>query len=184
MKSDLLRHAEHLIRTRGYTGFSYADLAEKAAIRKASVHHYFRTKEDLGVAIVGEYLGRFRSELQSITDSSPNVEERLVAYARIFTESLEGGMLPLCGALSAESFSLPERMQPLVAEFFSLHLDWLRAAISEGIASGEFRPDISVDIAAVHLLSTLEGGSLIAWALDDNAVHLAGFAEALKGILK
>ena len=43
----LVEIGETLMRQRGYGGFSYADLALKAGIRKASIHHHFPTKDDL-----------------------------------------------------------------------------------------------------------------------------------------
>ncbi|KFJ90149.1 TetR family transcriptional regulator, partial [Pseudomonas sp. 1-7] len=52
----MIQTAENLMRTRGYTAFSYADLSEAVGIRKASIHHHFPTKEDLGAAIVEEYI--------------------------------------------------------------------------------------------------------------------------------
>lgn len=58
-KSALLAEAETLVRTVGYTAFSYADLSERVGIRKASIHHHFPTKEALGNALIDSYLARF-----------------------------------------------------------------------------------------------------------------------------
>ena len=57
----LLNEAEALLRTRGYAAFSYADLAERVGIRKASIHHHFRTKEELGVSLIDAYLVKFKA---------------------------------------------------------------------------------------------------------------------------
>ena len=62
-REALIRTAEQLMRTRGYSAFSYADLSESVGIRKASIHHHFPTKEDLGKALVEEYIERVRVEL-------------------------------------------------------------------------------------------------------------------------
>ncbi|MCA8089277.1 TetR/AcrR family transcriptional regulator, partial [Burkholderia cenocepacia] len=51
-RDALVQAGEGLMRSMGYAAFSYADLAETVGIRKASIHHHFPTKEDLGVAIV------------------------------------------------------------------------------------------------------------------------------------
>ena len=37
----IVHEARNLIMTRGYNGFSYADIAEAVGIRKASIHHHF-----------------------------------------------------------------------------------------------------------------------------------------------
>jgi len=47
----ILDTAERLVQSRGYNGFSYADIAERVGITKASLHHHFETKATLGQAI-------------------------------------------------------------------------------------------------------------------------------------
>lgn len=182
-RTALLRHAEFLVRTRGYSGFSYADLAESVSIRKASVHHHFPTKQDLGVTLVKEYLDRFQGDLDQIYAKEMDAKSKLTAYSGLFANSLREGMLPLCAALSAESSVLPESMKPLVSNFFEIHLAWLRRVINDGISAGELRADKSTDRSALLLLSTLEGGCLIGWAVGDDAALLPGFEEALAQML-
>src|SRR6476469_3227193 len=72
-RAQLLSEAESLIRTRGYAAFSYADLAEKVGIRKASIHHHFPTKEILGATLIDEYLARFEKDLHGIFADENNV---------------------------------------------------------------------------------------------------------------
>ena len=181
-RSLLVQEAEFLIRTRGYSAFSFADLAERAKIRKASVHHYFPTKEDLIVILVREYLVRFRAALEDIRQRRAGAGERLRAYAQLFLVGFEKGMLPLCGALSAERAALPESMRPMVEAFFQIHLDWLAGVLREGRTAGALRPDISPDRVALLLLSTLEGGTFVGWAMERKALVLGAFQAALDGI--
>ena len=44
-KAALMNCAETQMRSKGYSAFSYADLAVEVGIRKASIHHHFPTKE-------------------------------------------------------------------------------------------------------------------------------------------
>jgi len=50
---EILDLAETLIQTRGYSAFSYQDIADSLGIRKASIHYHFPSKTDLGIAVVG-----------------------------------------------------------------------------------------------------------------------------------
>src|SRR5215467_13558765 len=158
-RSLILQEAEFLIRTRGYSAFSYADLAERLAITKASVHYYFPTKEELIVILVREYIERFVATLARIKKEHAGPGDRLRAYALLFLDGFEKGMLPLCGALSAERSALPESMRPTVENFFKIHLDWLHGVLGEGLAEGALRPGLTIEQAALLLLSTLEGGT-------------------------
>src|SRR5256714_7189456 len=69
-KSDtaeqILDLAETLIQTRGYSAFSYQDIADSLGIRKASIHYHFASKADLGVAVVDRYIERFGAALVGI----------------------------------------------------------------------------------------------------------------------
>ena len=62
-RTSLLDSAEQAVRQRGYNGFSYADLAREIGIRKASIHHHFPTKADLGLALIERYNQNFFSKL-------------------------------------------------------------------------------------------------------------------------
>jgi len=181
-RSFILQEAEFLIRTRGYSAFSYADLAERVAITKASVHYYFPTKEDLIVVLVQEYVERFMATLKNIKQQHAGPGDRLRAYAHLFLDGFENGMLPLCGALSAERAALPESMRPQVHDFFRIHLDWLAEVLEEGLEAGALCASVSPDRLALLLLSTLEGGTFVGWALEQKALVLAAFEAALHNI--
>jgi TetR/AcrR family transcriptional regulator, transcriptional repressor for nem operon len=178
----ILREAEFLIRTRGYAAFSYADLAARVQITKASIHHHFPTKEALIVVLVREYIERFVAVLARIKADYAGPGARLRAYANLFLDGFEKGMLPLCGALSAERSALPEAMRPTVEDFFRIHLDWLQGVLDEGLAEGALRPALSIEQQALLLLSTLEGGTFVGWALAQKAPVLTAFEAALHGI--
>ena len=91
-------------------------------------------------------------------------------------------MLPLCGALSAERSALPASMRPQVQDFFQIHLDWLAGVLDEGLAAGALRPTVAPAQVALLLLSTLEGGTFVGWALAQKAPVLAAFEAALHTI--
>lgn len=178
-RSIILRQAEFLIRTRGYAAFSYADLAQAAGITKASVHYHFPTKEDLLTVLVQLYLERFVATLAAIRQRHAEPGPRLRDYALLFLDGYEQGMLPLCGALSAERMALPASMQATIHEFFRLHLEWLTGVLEEGLAAGAVRAGTASGRAALLLLSTLEGGTFVGWALQDKSTVLAAFEAAM-----
>ena len=55
----MLDIAERLAQTRGFNGFSYSDIAAELGIAKASLHHHFATKADLGRALMQRYSDGF-----------------------------------------------------------------------------------------------------------------------------
>jgi len=177
-RDALVQTAEALMRTKGYAAFSYADLAETVGIRKPSIHHHFPTKEDLGTAIVEEYIERVRDAFAQIEGQHESAVARLEAFFRLFRASSDGGMLPLCGALAAEMSALPLGLQQLTHRFFDMQLKWLEAVMERGMERGEFPRGSGPKQKAFVLLSLLEGSSFINWATkagdptDDRIVQL------------
>lgn len=163
-RDALLRTAESLMRTKGYAAFSYADLAETVGIRKASIHHHFPTKEDLGTAIVEGYIAGVQSDFERIERQHQDVTARLEAFAQLFRASSDGGLLPLCGALAAEMSALPPGLQQRTQRFFDVQLTWLTAMLEHGIGRGEIPCGAGARQKAFLLLSVLEGSSFINWA--------------------
>lgn len=166
-RDALVQTAENLMRTKGYAAFSYADLAETVGIKKASIHHHFPTKEDLGIAIVEDYIARVRRDFDLIECEHQRVIPRLEAYFKIFQASSDGGLLPLCGALAAEMSALPPGLQKLTQRFFDLQLKWLTGVLQQGIDRGEVPGGGSARQKAFVLLSLLEGSSFINWATQE-----------------
>ncbi|HEL3259898.1 TPA: TetR/AcrR family transcriptional regulator [Stenotrophomonas maltophilia] len=163
-REALVQTGESLMRTKGYAAFSYADLADTVGIRKASIHHHFPTKEDLGTAIVEEYVERVRNDFAVIERSNATALGRVEGFVKAFQASATGGVLPLCGALAAEMSALPTGLQQLTHRFFDMQLDWLESVFDAGIEAGEFSRGSGARPKAHALLSLLEGSSFIGWA--------------------
>ena len=164
-RRSLIESAEHLIRARGYSAFSYADLEKRIGIRKASIHYHFPTKEDLGVSVVETYIAQLVGQFEAIDASRSTALGRLGAFAEMFKESRSAGALPLCGALAAEMTILPDKVQALTTKYFETHLQWIEKTIADGVANGEIPAAGDARQRAYEILSLLEGASLVSWGL-------------------
>jgi TetR/AcrR family transcriptional repressor of nem operon len=171
--------AERLVRTRGYNAISYADLAEAVGIRKASIHHHFPGKADLGAALATEYTARFAGLLDAIDRDEPDALGRIQRYASIYAASVRDGMLCLCGMLVTEIHVLPEEVRAGVRRFFSQQLAWLTRVLAEGVVRGELRLVGKPETAAERILSALEGATLVAWGMGDPAVVTRATADLI-----
>jgi len=160
-RTELLIQGETLVRSRGYAGFSYADLAEAVGIRKASIHHHFPTKVDLGAALVAAYDARYSQAMAAIRAGTPDGPGRITAYGRFYLGGVEQGLGCLCAALAIEGEALPGRLRQDIAAFFRRHLDWLEEVLREGVADGSLRTGIDPARHARSILATLEGALLM-----------------------
>lgn len=177
-RASLLSEAEILVRGRGYSGFSYADLAEAVGIRKASIHHHFRTKEDLAGALIEAYAARYDAALAGILRESSDGVARIEAYGRLYLGGVEQGLGCLCAAMAVELETLPEGLRRRIAGFFEGHIAWLARVLAEGIADGSLRADIDPQAHARLVVATLEGALL----LERFLAGPQGFGQALAAL--
>src|SRR5580704_3268563 len=80
----ILDVAEKLAQTRGYNGFSYADIAAKLNVTKASLHYHFRSKADLGRALIARYHVVFGRALTEIADGPGDARAKLLRYVDLY----------------------------------------------------------------------------------------------------
>jgi TetR/AcrR family transcriptional repressor of nem operon len=158
----ILDVAEHLVQTRGFNGFSYADIAESLGVTKASLHYHFPAKAALGRDLVQRYEKNFLSALEAIDRSAKKAREKLERYAGIYAGVLRQDRMCLCGMLAAEYATLPRPMQKEIRHFFDMNERWLAAVLEEGRRSRELGFDGTPAEVAAMLVSSLEGAMMLA----------------------
>jgi TetR/AcrR family transcriptional repressor of nem operon len=158
----ILDSAERLVQSRGFNGFSYADVAAELGVTKASLHYHFPGKAELGQALIGRYAARFADALVTIDAQGGDAPAKLAAYARIYGDVLRDKRMCLCGMLAADYDTLPNAMRDAVLRFFDDNEAWLTEVFQQGQAEGSLRLDGSPGDAARALVSGLEGALLIA----------------------
>jgi TetR/AcrR family transcriptional repressor of nem operon len=163
----ILDSAEHLVQSRGFNGFSYADIARELGITTASLHYHFPGKAELGRALIDRYTERFNAALAEIDGRVPDARAKLEAYADLYAQVLRGQRMCMCGILAAEFQTLPQRMRSSVIRFFDDNLRWLARVLTDGQRSGSLKPTGSVDEVAQSILGTLEGAMLVARPYSD-----------------
>ena len=80
----ILDVAERLAQTRGYNGFSYADIAAQLGVTRASLHYHFPSKAELGRALVERYRGLFGAALDAIAKQAEEAHGNLKRYVRLY----------------------------------------------------------------------------------------------------
>lgn len=166
---QILDVAETLIQTRGYSAFSYQDIADALGIRKASIHYHFPSKTDLGVAVVSRYIDRFDTALREVAG---NGQLSSMAMLDLYTQPyLEFARAPdrvcLCGALAGEMMALPPGMRERVDHFFTSHQAWLAKLLKRGVERGEFRLPAPASKVARSIFAGLQGALLVKRATGD-----------------
>jgi len=165
----ILDVAERLVQTRGFNGFSYADIAEALDVTKASLHYHFPSKADLGRRLIERYEQTFLAVLKGIDATGAAPREKLKRYARIYADVLRDNRMCLCGMLASDYATLPKAMKEDVRHFFDENEQWLVAVLEQGRKSGalEFKGS-PLDLARV-IVGSLEGAMMLARSYGEPA---------------
>ena len=166
-RTEIMDAAEARIRAAGYSGFSFRELASDVGVKSSSIHYYFTTKEELGVAVAQRYADRFFEGLEK------GAGDRSQKLATAFDKALRGdGRVCLCGVLGAASASLPKTVALQAKSFFERALSFLLGGEKSTTSSKRDRE------WAFQILALLEGGMILSLALG----NLDSFRSAAKSL--
>jgi AcrR family transcriptional regulator len=178
MKADkrdrLLRAAEQTTYLCGFGNASIADIAKKAKVPLGNVYYYFKTKDDIGRAIVELRVWRFKKLLAELGKAG-SPKEQLCAFVDIKIknrEALARGGCPvgtLCSELQKYGGPAAKKSRVLFAEALAWMEKQFEAIGKEANSRG----------LAVHLLSATQGVSVLAHTFHDPTM-IAAEAQQLK----
>jgi TetR/AcrR family transcriptional repressor of nem operon len=163
----ILDSAERLVQSRGFNGFSYADIAAELGITKASLHYHFASKAELGQAVITRYTARFVEQLAMIESAADAGPDRLKAYADLYADHVHEQKLGLCGMLAAELQTLPGPMRQAIVTFFDAVEGWLERVLDQGRADRSLHFDGASAEIARAIVALLQGALLIARPYGD-----------------
>ena len=165
----ILDVAERLVQTRGFNGFSYADIAEAMKVTKASLHYHFPSKAELGRRLIERYERNFLAALATIDEQAKDSRDKLRRYAAIYGSVLQDDRMCLCGMLAAEFGTLPEGMRVEMRHYFDANEQWLVGVLKQGKKDKTLKFAGTPAETAQGLIGSLEGAMMIARSYGDPA---------------
>ncbi len=177
---QILDVARRLIMSRGYNGFSYADIAAAIGIRKASVHHHFAAKSDLATAVVEQSRALIHAQVELLAEAETEAAAQLRAYAGYWERCIADDSAPFCVAamLAAELPSLPDDLAASITAHFAELRTWLIQLLALGVRQGSVSLVRPPPEEADAFMSAIYGAMLSARAFGDPA-RFAAITETL-----
>ncbi|MBK5114646.1 MAG: TetR/AcrR family transcriptional regulator [Candidatus Heimdallarchaeota archaeon] len=156
-KERIIETARELMLTKGFKGFSFNEVAEKVGIRKASIFHYFVSKEKLGIELIKNDRERFAGWVKR-KESLETPEEKLEQYfsllKRLFSSNDQ--ICTLC-ILFAEYTVLPKKMQQEMKGLYNDEIDWISLVLKEGLQTKTYTFKETPEEKAIFILASLHG---------------------------
>jgi len=165
---QILDVAQDMVRSRGYSAFSYADISEQIGIRKASIHYHFPSKDELVRKLVQHYREAFSRKCDRIAQSLASPQQQLMQFVNLYRDGLKQGQICLCAMLTADFAVLPQAVQEEVRAFFHQTEAWLALLLKCGCEANVWQCYPSVEVEAKGLIALLQGAQLLARTAEDS----------------
>ncbi len=174
-RDQILDVAGRLIQLRGYHATSLDDVLKASGVGKGNFYYYFKSKEDLGYAILDRMLQAFVERTldpafaDSVADPVVQIQEFL---DRVLDNQRQRSCIGGCpmGNLASELSDVHEGFRQRLAGMF---LQWrvtLGEVLARGRESGRLRSGLDPASAAEFLVAALEGAILLTKVTRDISV--------------
>jgi AcrR family transcriptional regulator len=173
----LLEAANKLVHAQGFNQTTLADIAQEAEVPLGNVYYYFKTKEDIGHALI-EHRANFYRGLIAAWDKLPDPKRRihaLIGEVEGQREALASSGCPigsLCQELHKDGGVLAEKAASLMAAILGWTEQQFRL-LGKGTESADL---------ALHLVTVLQGASLLTHTFNQPDLVLRETARLKKWV--
>ena len=170
-KSQILNAAEGVFTKKGFDEARMDDIAEETGLSKGTLYLYFKSKEELIIAILDRIFGNIFKQLEARKNEELHATEAIWRFTDEAVHDYKRmlHMMPIAYEFLALAFR-NSIVQRSLKSYFKLYMDSLIPIIERGIASGEFR---QVDAQEVAIAAgAIFEGTILLWVYDKNLVDV------------
>ena len=177
-RQHILDVAMSLMTQKGYTAVGLAEVVAAAEVPKGSFYYYFKSKEEFGLALLGDYFSAYLAQVDALLSVQGTGGERLMGYFRYWSKT-QGTDLPdgkcLVVKLGPEVCDLSEDMRGVLDKGTAAIIAKITHCVEQGREDGSITNDTPPQELAESLYELWLGASL----LSKLGKHTAPFDRAL-----
>jgi AcrR family transcriptional regulator len=179
-KDQILNAAEQVFTKKGLDQTRMDDIAEKTGLSKGTLYLYFKSKDDLIIAILDRI---FQGAFKQLDARKKDQLSATEAVAQFTEEAIRDykymlHILPIAYEFLALAFR-NKTVQKALKEYFRIYMEVLVPIIQRGIDSGEFRQVNAQDVAIAA--GAIYEGTVLLWVYDNTLVD---FEKQIRSSIK
>jgi len=186
-REAILDAATELMHLKGYQATTLDDVLRESGVGKGNFYYHFKSKEDLGYAILDQIIASFLSRTVEpcFSDvSTPRLAQIRCFLDRVLAAQRQRNCVGGCalGNLASELSDVHEGFRARLSGVFSAWKERLTGALVDAQAGGSVRADCRPEAVAEFLVASLEGAILMT-KLTKDIVVMERCVEELKRYL-
>ena len=185
-KDQIMNAAEEVFSQKGLSDARMDDIAEETGLSKGTLYLYYKSKDDLIIAILDRIFQREFKAFETFYLASMSATEAIWGFTEKTSKDIKMMMrlLPITYEFMGLAFR-NKFVQKAFKAYFNRYMDILIPIIQHGVDTSEFRPADAKEIA-IAMGAVLEG-TLLLWVYDHSLVEpekhiLSGMKLLLEGV--
>jgi len=180
-KEHVIEIATRLMHLRGFNNTSVDEVLKESGVGKGNFYYYFKSKEELGYAIIENNLKRFSDRVLSNAFENPNdpltqIDDFLDIILGLHRQRNCLGGCPM-GNMAMEMSDIHEGFRKRFQEIFESWRERVAAALLRAQASGRLTDTMDPARLAQFIIAGVEGGILLTKVKKDIRVLENCFAQ-------
>jgi len=185
-KDQIMNAAEEVFTQKGFSDARMDDIAQETGLSKGTLYLYYKSKDDLIIAILDRLFQREFKAFETLDLTSMSATDAIGVFTDTTAKDIRIMMrlLPITYEFMGLAFR-NKFVQKTFKAYLNYYMDLLIPVIQHGIDSGEFRPTDAKEVAIA--MGAIMEGTLLLWVYDNSLVepekHLrSGMKLLLEGV--
>ena len=185
-KDQIMSAAEEVFSQKGFSDARMDDIVEETGLSKGTLYLYYKSKDDLIIAVLDRIFQREFKTFKTIDLTSTSATEAVWSFVdkAIRDFKFMTRLLPITFEFMGLAFR-NKFVQKAFKTYFNQYMEILIPIIQHGIDNGEFRPGDPKEIAIA--MGAVMEGTILLWFYDQTLVDLeqhlqSGIKLLLEGV--
>ena len=169
--NQIIESAINVFSRLGFNKARMDDIAKETKLSKGTLYLYFKSKDDLIIAIIHRLFDVEFEKMLNVTYTEGTISERIMQMTDDLMKNAQSLLLlrPVIYEVYAASFR-HKNIRDVMKQFYASYLDLIIPVFQEGIDSGEFK-GVEPEMAAIASAALIEG-TILLWVYDPDRVDL------------
>ena len=168
-KEQILQAAEAIFIQKGFGNARMEDIAKETGLSKGTLYLYFKSKDDVIIAILGRIFQRDFQDMDDLDISMMTATDAIWKFVDFATS--ESSAMQRLMPVTYEFLALATRdsiVRGALQQYFRHYLEILLPIVEYGIQTGEFR-SVNAEEVVIAIGAIFEGVILL-WAYDKSTI--------------